>query len=339
VEIIAVDPLDPEQVHAWHAVHLRSQTEGRAYATPWREAEVAVELRNPGRRRRLLGFTGLVDGVVVASGAVSLPQLDNLNTAVVMVDVDPPARRRGYGAAMLAHLEELAAADGRTLLNCDTFYPYDAPPDGAGHPNADFATRHGYVFGLGDVHRRLEMPVDAGLLDRLAADAAPHHAAYRILGWRGRIPEEHLAEFARIDASLMSEAPAGEVEREPESPDADAMRDDDALRAAQGRTSYVTVAYDGDGTMVACTRIMVSGEEPGRCYQWGTVVDPRHRGHRLGVAVKVANLRQVQQHEPGLREQFTYNAEVNAHMVAINEALGFVPVARLGEFQKRLGRP
>ncbi|MDX6360040.1 MAG: hypothetical protein QOH37_3094 [Nocardioidaceae bacterium] len=336
MEITAVDPHDEEQVRAWHAVYERSQTDGREYSSPWRLAEVAVELRNPGRRRRLLGFAGLVDGDVVASGALSLPQLDNRNTGVVMVDVDPPARRQGYGAAMLAHLEALAAADGRTLLNTDTFYPYDAPANGSGHPNADFATRHGYVFGLGDVHRRLAMPADGTLLERLAAEASPHHAAYRILGWRGRIPEEHLAEFARINASLMTEAPSGEVEREAESPDADAMRDDDALRAEQGRTPYVTVAYAGTGEMVAYTTIMLSRHEPGRCFQWGTVVDPRHRGHRLGIAVKVANLRQVQDHEPDLREQFTYNAEVNAHMVAINEALGFVPVERLGEFQKRL---
>ena len=32
----------------------------------------------------------------------------------------------------------------------------------------------------------------------------------------------------------------------------------------------------------------------------------------------------------------TWNAEVNAHMVAVNEQLGFEPVERLGEFQKRL---
>lgn len=32
----------------------------------------------------------------------------------------------------------------------------------------------------------------------------------------------------------------------------------------------------------------------------------------------------------------TYNAEVNAHMIGVNEALGFRPVARLGDFQKKL---
>ena len=77
--------------------------------------------------------------------------------------------------------------------------------------------------------------------------------------------------------------------------------------------------------------------EPGKAYQWGTLVRRDARGHRLGLAVKVANQRLLQRERPDLRVLTTYNAEVNHHMVAVNERLGFVPVARLGEFQKRLG--
>ena len=61
-----------------------------------------------------------------------------------------------------------------------------------------------------------------------------------------------------------------------------------------------------------------------------------HRGHRLGVAVKVATLRLLQERRPDVTEVLTYNAEVNDHMIAVNELLGFEPVARLGEFQKAL---
>jgi hypothetical protein len=32
----------------------------------------------------------------------------------------------------------------------------------------------------------------------------------------------------------------------------------------------------------------------------------------------------------------TWNAEVNTHMVAVNDALGFRPVEYLAEFQRRL---
>ena len=53
-------------------------------------------------------------------------------------------------------------------------------------------------------------------------------------------------------------------------------------------------------------------------------------------AVKVANLRRLQQTQPQISTVVTYNADVNAPMVAINDALGFRPVAYMGELQKKL---
>ena len=55
--------------------------------------------------------------------------------------------------------------------------------------------------------------------------------------------------------------------------------------------------------------------------------------------MKVANLRLLQRERPDIVRLTTYNAEVNTHMVAVNEAMGFRPVARLGDFQKRLADP
>ncbi len=60
------------------------------------------------------------------------------------------------------------------------------------------------------------------------------------------------------------------------------------------------------------------------------------RGRRLGLAVKVANLRLLQAERPDIEVVSTYNAESNRHMIEVNERLGFRPVARLGEFQRRL---
>jgi hypothetical protein len=54
-----------------------------------------------------------------------------------------------------------------------------------------------------------------------------------------------------------------------------------------------------------------------------TLVDPGHRGHRLGLVAKLANLRYLTEHEPRVRAIDTWNAEVNRHMIAINEAMGF----------------
>ena len=70
--------------------------------------------------------------------------------------------------------------------------------------------------------------------------------------------------------------------------------------------------------------------------QWGTQVARAHRGHRLGMAVKCAQVRLVQQTCPDKTYLATSNSETNAPMVAINEALGFRVQAVLGDFTKRL---
>ena len=114
------------------------------------------------------------------------------------------------------------------------------------------------------------------------------------------------------------------------------VREKEETLARQGRTKYNTVALSATGEVVAYTDLATTVHEPGRAYQWGTLVHRAHRGHRLGVAVKVANLRLLQSERPDIVRLTTYNAEVNAHMIGVNEALGFRPVARLGDFQKRL---
>ena len=57
-----------------------------------------------------------------------------------------------------------------------------------------------------------------------------------------------------------------------------------------------------------------------------TLVDPAHRGHRLGLLTKIENLRYALDEFPGMRYIDTWNATVNAHMISINERMGFRPV-------------
>ena len=54
------------------------------------------------------------------------------------------------------------------------------------------------------------------------------------------------------------------------------------------------------------------------------------------MAVKVANLRLLQQHSAAVRSLYTYNAGVNEHMLAINRGLGFAPSEHMAEFQKHV---
>jgi hypothetical protein len=70
--------------------------------------------------------------------------------------------------------------------------------------------------------------------------------------------------------------------------------------------------------------------------QSGTLVLPAHRGHRLGLAIKVANLRQLQAAiDDTPRLLHTFNAGVNAPMLAVNAQLGFRPVEVEEEWQRK----
>jgi RimJ/RimL family protein N-acetyltransferase len=337
LEIVRLDPFDPVAFDAWHAAYLAAELASEeGVASPFMREEARAQLQDTGTRRWNSGWAGLLDGRVVAAGWLDTPLLDNLDSADLSVHVVPDERRRGYGTTLALRMEREARERGRTLLSGEASWPYDGGPGGAGHAGPEFARSLGYALALGDVKRVLSLPVPAGLLDELAAEAAPHHAAYTLRSWAGPVPDDLVDSWAALTATLETEAPTGDREVEPEHVDAAVVREAEALVARQGRSKYNTVALDQTGAVVAYTDIATTVHEPDRAYQWGTLVRRDARGHRLGLAVKVANLRLLQDSCPQLRRLTTYNAEVNTHMVGVNERLGFVPVARLGEYQKRL---
>jgi hypothetical protein len=202
------------------------------------------------------------------------------------------------------------------------------------HPCRAFAERRGYRLANVEVERRLDLPVSDERLTELATAAAPHHAEYRIETFVDDVPEDLIPSFCELLGLLAVEAPTGDIEFEPEivTREAyDAMGD--RLRA-QGRTLYITLAIDAAGQAVADTVLSVPNADADNVHQWATLVRREHRGHRLGLAIKVQNLRAMQAAHPERRRVWTCNAEANASMVSINETLGFKPVELVLEFQR-----
>jgi len=342
IDVVPVDPHDGGLVDAWHAAYHLADTHGRARtAAPWQHDEMVVELLEPSPRQATTCYAGLVEGRVVSVGHIELPLLDNPHLAAVQVWTVPGERDRGYAAAVLARLEEHARAAGRSVLVSEVPWPWSAGPEPGetwpdGVPGVGFARRHGYELALADVQRRLDLPVPDAVLDELAAEAAEEHRGYELRAWVGPLPADLVAGWARLAASIDVEAPSGDLDLEPMSADVDAVRDDERRLARQGRSRWHAVALDRDGEVVAYSELVTTVHEPDRAYQWGTLVRPADRGHRLGMAVKVANLRQLQRGAPAIDHVTTWNAEANGPMVAVNDRLGFVPVERMGEFQKWL---
>ena len=335
LEIVPLDPFDREAFDAWHHAYLVAESAGGA-SSPWQLEEIRALMQEPSQRHLKLGWSGVADGRVVTSGFFRAPLQDNPDRAEIAVHTVPDSRGRGYGAAMLAHLEDVAREHGRTILVGESAWSYADGPDGGAAPGPRFAAAHGFDLALGDVKRELRLPVTDGVLDELAAEAAAYHRGFELRSFVGPVPDDLLDGWARLVSSLVTEAPTGDLAVEDEAADPALVREAEQLLERQGRRKYNTVALDPSGDLVAYTDLATTVHEPGKAYQWGTLVRRDARGHRLGLAVKLANLRLLQEERPDVELLTTYNAEVNTHMIGVNERLGFTPVARLGEFQKRL---
>lgn len=271
-----------------------------------------------------------VGGELVGFAELTLPTLENLQNAHVEGFVHPSHRRQGIATALYAHCVAQATAQGRTRLS--SFI--DGPaPDGVEH--ADGAGLHfmasvGQRRVLDEVRRRLDLDrLDEAALKRLRAGAEAAATGYRTVSWTGRAADELAEGLAYLEGRLTQDAPMGELDWEPEKYDVDRWRATERMTLARLRTSHTTAAVTGDGEVVAWTGILVPRRPRTHAYQITTIVDPVHRGRRLGTLVKLANLDHARAAEPGLTRIYTYNAADNAHMIAVNEAMGF-RVAHLG---------
>ena len=336
MQIVQIDPLDETALRAWHATYLEADTRGRPFATPWMLEEARATAQAPPVAADRVFLNGVVDDEVVCVAQVILPLKDNLDHVDFHVHTHPDHQRRGYASAMLRRVEEIGAERGRTQLAAMVDHPYDLGATGDGEPGVELLRSHGFTHSLGEVQSSCRLPVPTGVLDELIAEAAAHHPGYTLRSFVDRCPDDLLESFGRAMGMLVTEAPTGTLEYEPEVFDEERIRSQEELMTKAGRTCYFTVALDGSGEVVAYTQLAVPRFDPGKAYQWGTLVHPAHRGHRLGLAVKAVNLALLQEHESGLSAVITYNAEVNDHMIAVNRRFGFEPVARSAEFEKTL---
>ena len=243
-----------------------------------------------------------------------LPTRENLSNGFVELLVARGSRRRGIGTVLLAHAARQADQAGRGLL-------MGAARIGA--PGPAFAASIGATAGLQDARRILDVGPDLhARLRGLRAEAEPRATAYSIRRWVGPTPEDLVGGVCAL-VSAMADAPHNAA-YEPEIWDAARLRAEEERMAARGSRDYSVAASHGEtGEMAALTGVMVDpAGAPGWAYQMLTAVTREHRGHRLGILIKVAMLEWLAEAEPQLRHIMTFNAVPNQYMIAVNEALG-----------------
>jgi GNAT superfamily N-acetyltransferase len=298
---------------------------------------VALNLEHPFPGRHTELYLASYDGEPAGRLGLSFPVLDNLSNVFCELEVAPAFRRTGIGRGLLALAEERAPVRGRTRLMTDTAWDLPGRP-ARGGAGVTFARAAGFATALTDIQRRLDLDrLDEASLDGMLAEARARSAGYRLVQWRDSAPEEYVDDVAYLDSRLVEDAPMGDLKWEPEKVDADRIRQSEKVRAARGQYSFHTGAvHEETGRLVAWTAI--GGDRALDWWAWQgiTIVEPRHRGHRLGALVKVENLRSFRAAEPAMRAIDTFNAEENSYMISINERMGFRPLYAWQAWQRDL---
>lgn len=334
LEIVEIDPFDDEAVRAYWAAGDEADRYERPYSIFWPFKTAVGALRGDDPTWTIVPLAAVKDGEVVGQCQMVLPQLDNRHVAFAGPLVRPAHRRRGIGSALLGAAVERARTEGRTTLIADA----TRPPGADSSEGWDFLRRRGFEPGITDVHRVMPIPVAAEQLDAWSSTAEPYHVDYRLVSVQGAVPDELVDGFCTLQAAFNSEAPMGELAMEPEVWNEERLRANEQRRERQGTWTDTTFAIAPDGTAAGMTELEVTGDGLGNCLQGGTLVLPEHRGHRLGMALKVANLRLLQSRGEALSTTMihSWNAEVNDQMGAINAALGFAAVEIVEEMQLAL---
>ncbi|UYY80704.1 GNAT family N-acetyltransferase [Arthrobacter sp. YA7-1] len=289
-------------------------------------------------------FFGRVDGRIIGRASCFVPLTDNVHAAWLHVDVLDAYRRRGIGTALLRTVEEVAEARGRRVLQAHTEHPIGpagaaaapggVPEDG---PGAAFCLKNGYALEQASRFSTLDMDHTAGWTRLELAAHAKADPDYAVLAWTNRCPGECVDHLAGLMGRMSTDTPAGGLEIEAEAWDADRVRQLEDTTLAGGRAALVAAAqHRWTGELVAYTVIYCDPAKPRVAEQDDTLVARPHRGHGLGMLVKLANLRRLQKEYPEVERVMTFNAEENEHMLSINVQLGFKPAGYDGEWQKRI---
>lgn len=323
-----LNPSSPSDVTSWLAVATDARSvDAPNLPPPCRQDFVGgVEVPWPGQRHRYLVAEDAGDVVGILD--LTFPELDNRDNVEAELMVRPDARRRGIGTALFRAAVAEARREGRKRIIAESVrtLPGGPPRSGVG---SLFARTTGARLALTEVERVLDLTaVDRGAwrveADRLAAAAS----GYSLLSWVGPPPDEVVEDLAAMDSRFLSEAPMRDLTMEPERVDVARMRAADRSKEARGRLDYGTVArYDATGEVVAWTELNRFHCPDSYLDQAITLVLPEHRGHRLGLLTKLVNHLLMLDAEPAATTVATWNAEENPHMIGINQALGFRPVA------------
>jgi len=288
---------------------------------------------------------------VLGVASLDLPMDDNTHFAELWIGVRAAHRRRGIGRELWRAAEEHVLSHGRTTVAGWSAHGGEATEaeeavhaeSGVGRIRAAdaaaiFARRLGFTLEQTERQSTLRLPIDPQTLQawRLEAQSVAGQD-YRLVQWLGRTPERWLEEMAELNRRMSTDVPMADLDMQEESWDAGRVSDYDDRRELRGMQTVLSAAeHVPTGVLAAYTFVVLPRDKPEVAYQENTLVRAEHRGNRLGLLVKAANVEQLADRFPQVRRIHTWNAGENEHMLAINIRMGFQVAAVEGAWQLRL---
>ncbi|CUR57833.1 putative GCN5-related N-acetyltransferase [metagenome] len=331
IEIRRVDPLDEALLRAWWETGHTAFAE-RPYDVdePWSVSRVSLRQPNPDLVQVLLGAFD-PGGAMVGSASAKMPQRENPHLVYGTVSVPPDHRRRGIGSRLLAAVEDIGRQEGRSVLLVEAAAPLTQES-----PGTLFGAARGFAVGNLEEVKVLDLVASEPAWDACEQEAHAARGDYRLVTWGTSTPAEHVQGFCDLLGVFFSNVPLGEVPLE------DMVWTPERLRAYEDRLcetgfeEFTAAVVAPDGSLVGVSDVGLLPQEPEKAEVGITLVLPEHRGHRLGMAMKLATHRALRAAYPQCRIVVTANAGANAHMNAVNERLGYRVVERLPELKKDL---
>lgn len=260
--------------------------------------------------------------------SITLPRRDNTHTGSVVVTVDPLRRRQGFGRRLFEIGRGKLRDDTRTVLHG---YGVDTPA------LAGFATAMGMRRVMAVAHSRQDLrAVDHDALARQFEAAHARAKDYELVRVVGATPDEMLPAVVTMTAAL-NDAPTDDLAIEDRIYTSERIRAYERAQLARGDRFYRLIARHRDtADLAGHTVVTVDQQRPWWGSQHDTSVLAAHRGHRLGLLLKCGMVRWLAEREPQLHSIDTANAASNAHMIRVNELLGYRSVATTSNWQLRL---
>ena len=282
---------------------------------------------------------------MIGVGRYEVEPGDDPRTAWLMVDVLPGVRGAGVGTALSAKLNGIAATDGIRKAIVYAVSPYGpgerlVAPTGFGslpRDNAEvrFLLSKGYRLEQVVRGSRLALPTDVA--QKCTATLATAGSDFAVHNWVDSTPPRWREEMAALRQLMSTEEPNAGLDEPEDVWTVERLLEDEDRQTASPRTRlFSVIEHVPSRTLAGFTTLSVPAEVDRTVSQEDTLVRREHRGHRLGMLLKLANLVQLHKRMPGHPAVITFNAEENRHMLDVNESVGFVPIGYEGAWRRDL---